>query len=104
MVLFYSGLGKIARVLRQEVERYAPASATAAKQFNEQLKLTAATINGVAIAVVSIFVLTTMMKDSWPNPTWLLLSIGVALQFHVQARALLGMMKDESPPALPGVQ
>ena len=96
LFLFVSALVAIGRMVRHEVTSYTPANAVAAKQVNEQIKLTATTINAVAIAIASAFAIAEFARNDNPNVTLLLIYAGVALHFHSLARALLGLLKDES--------
>ncbi len=96
IALFVFALHAIGRTVRHDVTSYTPTDAVAAKQINEQLKLTATTINAVAIAIASAFAIAEFARNDNPNVTFLLIYAGVALHFDTQARALLGLLKDES--------
>lgn len=96
IALFVFALHAIGRTVRNDVTSYTPTDAVAAKQINEQLKLTATTINAIAIAIASAFAIAEFARNDNPNVTFLLIYAGVALHFHTQARALLGLLKDES--------
>lgn len=94
--LFVFGLYAIGRTVRHAVTSYMPADSVAAKRVNEQIKLTATTINAVAIAIASAFAITEFARNDNPDVTLLIVYAGVALHFHTQARALLGLLKDDS--------
>lgn len=94
--IFVAGLRYIASALKAETEAFDPPTPHAAKRLNEQLKLSATSINAIALALATGYSLTQFFKESRPDVTMMIIYAAVAMHFHIQARALLGLMKDES--------
>lgn len=77
---------------------YQPRDKRAAKRFNESVKLTANSLNALALAVIGAAVIIPLIRDnelgSGSNPSQIYWVIG-ALMAHVLAHAILGLMKSE---------
>ena len=92
-----SSFGLVTDIVGKKISSFEPANSTEAKRVNEQIKSLAAMINAVAAGAVTVFALSQIAKGfgSLDMPM-IMFALGIALYVHNGARALLGLLKDDS--------
>lgn len=87
------------RAATEDAARYRPSSVIDAKRANEQIKLVANSMNVVALAAIGFYVIQGLPSATTADRILTALVLVLALSVHVDARRLMGMLKDESPSA-----